>query len=129
MSTMWWVIHPFAFGVRTPHAFAWWDLAGTTGPDPRVVMAAAEAGDAEALGSSLFNDLQGPVSTRHPEIADVIGAFEGAGALGAVMTGSGPTVVAVALDLEHATHIAEAVPGSIVTAGPPPSAEADPQAG
>lgn len=129
MPTTWWVIRPFPFGVRTPDAFAWWDLEGTTGPDPRVVVAAAEAGNVAPLGSSLFNDLQGPVCARHPEVADVIEAFEEAGAFGAVMTGSGPTVVAVARDLEHATGLAEAVPGSIVTTGPPPSAGSAPQAG
>ena len=46
-------------------------------------------------------------------------AHEKAGALGAVMTGSGPTVVALARHLPHADQLATAVPGSFVVTGPP----------
>jgi 4-diphosphocytidyl-2C-methyl-D-erythritol kinase len=35
------------------------------------------------------------------------------------MTGSGPTVVALARHLAHADQLATAVPGSFVVAGPP----------
>jgi 4-diphosphocytidyl-2-C-methyl-D-erythritol kinase len=129
VPSMSWVIRPFPFGVSTPDAFAWWDAGGGTGPDPGAVVAAAEAGNAEVLGLSLFNDLQGPVSARHPEIAEAISIFEEAGALGAVMTGSGPTVVALARHLGHASSLVEAVPGSFVTSGPPPPAASVPQAG
>ena len=46
-------------------------------------------------------------------------AFLDAGALGAVMSGSGPTVVALARQMGHADRLAEAVPGSFVVSGPP----------
>ena len=52
-------------------------------------------------------------------LADTIAALLDAGALGAVMSGSGPTVVALARHMAHADQIAEAVPGAFVTAGPP----------
>ena len=71
MPATWWVIRPFAFGVRTPDAFAWWDHDGATGPDPGVLVAAAEAGNASMLGLALFNDLQAPVCARHPEVAEI----------------------------------------------------------
>ena len=125
----WWVIRPFAFGVLTPEAFAWWDLSGSTGPDPGALVAAAETGNADVLGPALFNDLQGPVCARHPEVADIVAAFEEAGARGAVMTGSGPTVAALALDLADAERLSAAVPGSLVTRGPPPAAASLPKAG
>ena len=120
--TTWWVIRPFPFAVRTPDAYAWWDEAEHTGPDGGAVIAAAETGNDVLLGSALFNDLQAPVVARHPEIGDVIDVFHEAGALGAVMTGSGPTVVALARHLGHADELAAAVPGSFVTSGPPSAA-------
>ena len=114
-----WVIAPAPFSVRTPDAYGWWDIDGATGPDPGVLIATLEAGNDEELGAALYDDLQGPVVARHPEIGATIRAFVEAGALGAVMTGSGPTVVALARHLAHADQLAEAVPGSFVVAGPP----------
>ena len=55
-----WVVKPFAFGVSSFDAYAWWDERAATGPDPGALIAAAEAGDDDLLGSALFNDLQGP---------------------------------------------------------------------
>jgi 4-diphosphocytidyl-2-C-methyl-D-erythritol kinase len=118
--TTWWVVKPFAFPTRSPDAYRWWDEdGGSTGPDPGVLIAAAETGNEELLGHALFNDLEGPVSRRHPEIAEAKQAFLDAGALGAVMSGSGPTVVALAQHMGQADRLAEAVPGSFVVSGPP----------
>ncbi len=117
--TTWWVVRPFPFAVRAPDAYDWWDETSRTGPDGGAVIAAAETGNDVLLGSALFNDLQGPVAGRHPEIASAVDAFLEAGALGAVMTGSGPTVVALARHLGHADQLATAVEGSFVTSGPP----------
>ncbi len=70
--TTWWVVKPFAFPTRSPDAYRWWDEdGGPTGPDPGVLIAAAETGNEELLGHALFNDLEGPVSRRHPEIVAV----------------------------------------------------------
>ncbi|MEO8424894.1 MAG: 4-(cytidine 5'-diphospho)-2-C-methyl-D-erythritol kinase [Actinomycetota bacterium] len=118
--TTWWVVKPFGFPTRSPDAYRWWDEdGGTVGPDPGVLVAAAETGNVDLLGHALFNDLEGPVSGRHPEIAAVKQAFLDAGALGAVMSGSGPTVVALARHMGQADRLAEAVPGSFVVSGPP----------
>jgi 4-diphosphocytidyl-2-C-methyl-D-erythritol kinase len=118
--TMHWAVHPFDFPTRSPDAYRWWDEdGGSTGPDPGALIAAAESGNVELLGHALYNDLEAPVATRHPEIARVRDAFLEAGALGAVMSGSGPTVVALARHLGHADRLAQAVPGSFVVSGPP----------
>ncbi len=118
--TTWWAVRPFDFPTRSPDAFRWWDEDGAaSGPDPGALVAALEAGNLELLGSALFNDLEGPVARRHPEISEVKGAFLGVGALGAVMSGSGPTVAALARHLGHADRLAAAVPGSFVVSGPP----------
>jgi 4-diphosphocytidyl-2-C-methyl-D-erythritol kinase len=119
VPTTWWAVHPFDFPTRSPDAYRWWDEDGaSTGPDPGALIAAVESGNAELLGHALYNDLEGPVTARHPEVGRVREAFLGAGALGAVMSGSGPTVVALARNLGHADRLAEAVPGSFVVSGP-----------
>jgi 4-diphosphocytidyl-2-C-methyl-D-erythritol kinase len=118
--TTWWVVKPFGFPTRSPDAYRWWDEdGGTVGPDPGALVAAAETGNAELLGHALFNDLEAPVARRHPEISGTKRAFLEAGALGAIMSGSGPTVVALARHMGHADRLAEAVPGSFVVSGPP----------
>lgn len=113
-----WVVKPFGFGVSSSDAYAWWGERAATGPDPGALIAAAEAGNDELLGSALSNDLQGPVAARHPEISQTVAAFADAGALGAVMSGSGPTVVALC-SFASAQDIADAVPGSFVVDAPP----------
>jgi 4-diphosphocytidyl-2-C-methyl-D-erythritol kinase len=118
-ASTWWVIAPFAFGVSAADAYRWWDEAPATGPDPGVLIAALETGDVELLGDAVFNDLQPGVVARHAEVAETLDAFAEAGALGAIVTGSGPTVVALARHIAHADSLARAVPGSIVVSGPP----------
>lgn len=118
--TTWWAVKPFGFPTRSPDAYRWWDEdGGTVGPDPGVLVAAAETGNVDLLGHALFNDLEDPVSRRHPEIAETKRAFLEAGALGAIMSGSGPTVVALGRHMDHADRLAEAVEGSFVVSGPP----------
>lgn len=115
-----WVVRPFPFAIAAGEAYGWWDEdGGVTGPDTGVGIAAVEAGNVDVLGQALANDLEGPAVRRRPEIGDVIQAFLEAGALGAIMSGSGPTVVALARHLGHADRLAAAVEGSFVTSGPP----------
>lgn len=113
-----WLVKPFDVGVSSADAYGWWDERAATGPDPGALIAAAETGNDALLGSALFNDLQGPVAARHPEIASTIASFLGAGALGAVMSGSGPTVVALA-PFATAPDLVAAIPGAIIADAPP----------
>lgn len=113
-----WVVKTFDLGVSSTEGYAWWDERSVTGPDPGALIAAAETGNDELLGSALFNDLQDAVIARHPEIAETIDALVAAGAYGAVMSGSGPTVVALC-SYGKAQTIAEAVPGGLVVDAPP----------
>jgi 4-diphosphocytidyl-2-C-methyl-D-erythritol kinase len=120
LQPTWWVVRPFDFPTRSPDAYRWWDEdGGVTGPDPAPLLDAAVRGDVEALGAALANDLEAPVSARHPEIAAARDALLTAGALGALMSGSGPTVVALARDHDHARELAETQPSAIVASGPP----------
>jgi 4-diphosphocytidyl-2-C-methyl-D-erythritol kinase len=118
LQTTTWVVKPFAFGVSSGDAYGWWDEGAATGPDPGALIAAAEAGNDELLGSALYNDLQGPVAAHHREISEAASAFIDAGARGAVMSGSGPTVGALC-SFASAQNVADAVPGSIVVDAPP----------
>jgi 4-diphosphocytidyl-2-C-methyl-D-erythritol kinase len=118
-AVTWWVLRPFPFPIRSEAAYGWWDASPATGPDPGALIAAIETGDLELLGSALFNDLEGPVVARHAEVGVTIEAFRSAGALGAIMSGSGPTVAALARDEAHARELAATAEGSIVVSGPP----------
>jgi 4-diphosphocytidyl-2-C-methyl-D-erythritol kinase len=62
----------------------------------------------------LFNDLAGPVSAKHTEVREARSALLHAGALGAVMCGSGPAVAGLARDGRHAEELAASVGGVAV---------------
>jgi 4-diphosphocytidyl-2-C-methyl-D-erythritol kinase len=113
-----WVLVALGFGVRSPDAYRWWDEdGGRTGPEPDALLAAAKAGDPSAVGPLLFNDLEGPVVARHPAIGEAKARLLDAGALGAVMSGSGSSVVGLARDEAHARALVDAV-GGIPVVGP-----------
>jgi 4-diphosphocytidyl-2-C-methyl-D-erythritol kinase len=110
-----WVVLTQPFGVSAADAYRWWDEDGEhPGPDPGLVVEAARAGDAEAMSSILFNDLEGPVARRHPEILDATRSLLEAGALTSIMCGSGPTVAGLCRDDAHADEVAAATGGVAV---------------
>jgi 4-diphosphocytidyl-2-C-methyl-D-erythritol kinase len=113
-----WVVATTDVGVSAGDAYAWWDAEPSTGPDPGALIAAAESGNDRLVGSALFNDLQRGVVAHHPPVAATRDALLAAGAHGAVMTGSGPTVVALCA-FATAGDVADAVPGSLVVDAPP----------
>jgi 4-diphosphocytidyl-2-C-methyl-D-erythritol kinase len=113
----WWALMTPSFPVRAGDAYGWWDeYGGPVGQDPARLLAALKTGDLAAVGPPLFNDLAGPVSAKHAEIRAACGALLEAGALGAVMCGSGPAVVGLARDGRHAEALAAAVGGVAVAA-------------
>ena len=115
-----WVLIRLGFGVRSPDAYRWWDEdGGGTGPDPDALLAAATAGDAEALGPLLFNDLERPVAARHPEIGEATRGLIEWGALGAIMSGSGSSVIGLARDEAHARELAAGFERAEPVVGPP----------
>jgi len=120
VDRLWWVLRSFDFGVRSPDAYRWWDEdRASSGPDPASLLVAATKGDPEALGPMLFNDLERPVFVRHPDLAEAKAALLRAGALGAVMSGSGSSIVGLARDEAHAGSLAKQWASARVISGPP----------
>jgi 4-diphosphocytidyl-2-C-methyl-D-erythritol kinase len=121
-ASFWWVVASLGFGVRSPDAYRWWDEDGSPrGPDPEPALEAAAAGDPKALAPLLFNDLEPSVVRRHPEVGHAKSRLLEAGALGALMTGSGSSVVGLALDRGQAEAIAAELEDAVVASGPPSS--------
>ena len=74
-------------------------------------------GDAPALGEALANDLQAAAFSLDPALERTLAVGYQAGALGGVVSGSGPSVVFLAAGPEHALDVAVALTASGVAAG------------
>ena len=88
-------------------------------PSREDLLEVVASGAPESLATVLSNDLQAPVVVAAPEIGEAIDAFVAAGAVAAQMSGSGPTVVALAWNEAHAERLVDAVQGAFVVTGPP----------
>lgn len=96
-----------AFGVSTPRVYRLHDQLpprppGELGP----LLAALERGDWAGLCAALVNDLERATLTLHPELAAIKQALREAGALGVLMSGSGPTVFGLCADEQAARQVA-----------------------
>lgn len=117
-GTYHWVLALAARGLSTPSVYAEYDRIGKVGPSsPEGVIAALRAGDAVALGASLVNDLQPAALALRPDLRRVLDAGRELGAVGSVVSGSGPTVALLARDSAAATGIAAALSGLGVCRG------------
>jgi len=65
--------------------------------------------DVSGAGKDLFNTFENVVSGEHPFVRRIKQELLRAGSLGASMTGSGPTVFALARDASSARHICRQV--------------------
>jgi 4-diphosphocytidyl-2-C-methyl-D-erythritol kinase len=73
---------------------------------PDQVLAALRAGDAVALGAALGNDLQLPALRLRPALREVLQTGTELGAIGALVSGSGPTCAFLAADEAAASELA-----------------------
>ena len=76
------------------------------------LMQALLAGDPAALGAALHNDLETAALELDPGLAEPLAVATDAGALGVVVSGSGPTVAALARSRKHALAVAAAFTAS-----------------
>ncbi|MBO3088894.1 4-(cytidine 5'-diphospho)-2-C-methyl-D-erythritol kinase [Cellulomonas dongxiuzhuiae] len=76
------------------------------------LMQALLAGDPAALGAALHNDLETAALELDPGLAEPLAVATDAGALGVVVSGSGPTVAALTRSRKHALAVAAAFTAS-----------------
>jgi 4-diphosphocytidyl-2-C-methyl-D-erythritol kinase len=81
------------------------------------ILKALRAGDAVLLGKSLSNDLQSAACSLRPALRLVLDVGIDYGALGALVSGSGPTVAFLVQDEERALDLTVALSASGVVAG------------
>ncbi len=99
-GTYHWVFAISDTGLSTPAVYAECDrlreLAGPVDvPEPEVsdeLMTALRSGDATALGAALHNDLEPAAFSLRPDLKELRDAGVEFGALGGIVSGSGPTV-------------------------------------
>lgn len=117
-----WVLAMASQGLRTQSVYNECDRL-RTGLDiarPQVggaILQALRAGDATLLGQSLSNDLQSAACSLRPALRLVLDVGFDYGALGAVVSGSGPTVAFLVQDEERALDLTVALSASGVVAG------------
>lgn len=112
-----WVLAFGETGLSTPEVYTELDRLRTASvlPEPRVsdsLMSALRAGDAVALGAALSNDLQRAAVSLRPGLAMTLDVGDEYGALGAFVSGSGPTCAFLARDEEHGLDLAVALTAS-----------------
>jgi 4-diphosphocytidyl-2-C-methyl-D-erythritol kinase len=111
-SSLWWVIVGGPVSLATSAVYERFDALGGSGgsePDPSEVADALARGVVERLGLVLRNDLAAAAESLEPSLGSVRASLLDAGALGAVMTGSGSAWCGLARDEDHALQIASSV--------------------
>ncbi|MFF9589714.1 4-(cytidine 5'-diphospho)-2-C-methyl-D-erythritol kinase [Streptomyces sp. NPDC014646] len=113
-GTFHWVFAVADGGLSTPAVYGEFDrlTAGTDVPAPvasPALLDALRTGDTTALAGALGNDLQPAALSLRPALADTLAAGTAAGALAALVSGSGPTTAFLVADEETARKVAEAL--------------------
>lgn len=116
-GTYHWVFALSTVGLSTPAVYAECDRmrAELEVADPKVsdaLMQALLSGDPELVGRSLTNDLQNPACSLRPALSLVLEVGRDYGALGAIVSGSGPTVAFLVADEEAGLDLAVALTAS-----------------
>jgi 4-diphosphocytidyl-2-C-methyl-D-erythritol kinase len=115
-GTYHWVLALSSAGLSTPQVYARLDEQRESGPvgvvrNPSDVLTALRRNDPVALGRALGNDLQSAAVGLQPSLRLLLEIGRDLGALGAVVSGSGPTVALLARDEEHAIALASTLVG------------------
>ena len=103
----WWVICPDSEPLSTGEVFAAWDRhcnPSRTRPDD--VLFALHSTDPTRLGAALYNELEPAAFALRPHLRARRQQLLAAGALGVVLAGSGPTMLALVADEASAYEVA-----------------------
>ena len=114
-----WVLGLAGEGLSTPAVYGELDRLRAAGrlPDgaelasPERVISALRGETPAALAAALLNDLQAPAFSLRPELRRALRAATDAGAAAALVSGSGPTIAALAHDEEAAVRLAAVLAG------------------
>jgi len=111
-GTFHWVFAMAERGLSTPAVFREFDRMheGADVPEPvasQDLLDALAKGDAGALARTVSNDLQPAALSLFPALADTLAAGRAAGALAALVSGSGPTTAFLAPDAESARTVGQ----------------------
>lgn len=96
------------FGVSTKDAYGWLAHDRGTYEARSAVLQPTELDTWEGIAAVAMNEFEPVVARRHPEIATYVEALRGAGALPAMMSGSGSAVFGIFADAERAEAGVEA---------------------
>nr|WP_260152234.1 4-(cytidine 5'-diphospho)-2-C-methyl-D-erythritol kinase [Hoyosella altamirensis] len=109
-STYHWVLAFAKGGLSTPAVYKELDRLRESGTPPRLgsaddLMHALTVGDPDALAPLLGNDLQAAAISLKPQLRRTLRAGKDAGALAAIVSGSGPTCAFLCRDAEDAVSV------------------------
>lgn len=111
---IWWVLGISGFPLPTVDVYRRFDELGGPGGHPvrpnRLADALA-AGHPKAIAPLLRNDLQLPAFDLARSLPGMAAALEKAGAIRAILTGSGPTIAGICRDEAHAEEVAARAEG------------------
>ena len=116
-GTYHWVIAVSSTGLTTPAVYAECDRL-RTGLDIKAptlndeLLQALLSGDATRVGKSLSNDLQAAACSIRPALRLILDTGQEYGALGGVVSGSGPSVAFLVADEDHSLDLAVALTSS-----------------
>ena len=116
-GTYMWVLAFSNQGLSTPAVYKECDRlrAGMNITNPSVsdsLLQALVNSDAKALGKALVNDLQAAACSLKPALRMILEVGNEYGALGSIVSGSGPTVAFLVSDPDHALDLTVALSGS-----------------
>jgi 4-diphosphocytidyl-2-C-methyl-D-erythritol kinase len=116
-GSFYWVFATFVEGLSTAQIYEKTDemrrLEFEEEPEvPTELLSALARGDAPALGRLLHNDLQLAATTSRPKLGQVLEQGIDLGALGAIISGSGPTCAFLARDESSAIDLVVALKAS-----------------
>ena len=112
-----WVIAVSSTGLSTPAVYAECDRL-RTGLDIKApalneeLLQALLSGDATRVGKSLSNDLQSAACSIRPALRLILDTGQEYGALGGIVSGSGPSVAFLVADEDHSLDLAVALTSS-----------------
>jgi len=115
-----WILGIAGDGLSTPAVYAELDRLRAAGAVPggepmtpvEAVITALRGGTPSALAGALGNDLQAAALALRPELGRALRTATAAGALAALVSGSGPTVAALAPDEQSAVRLAAELAGA-----------------